>query len=382
MEKTDATQQDKPFPGRGHRPFLLVVLIISLYLAYLVLNPFLDTLVFAIVLASLFYPLQVYLVRLYEGRKNLAAFTVVFLITFVIALPAYFFISALVSQGSEVISRINDWLNAGNLEKLSKHMLTSMDWIQKHFTFFEHENLNLQSHFLGLSKGFGQFLLSEGKTILGDAANLVFNFFVMIFVVFYLVRDGREMVDTVKYFSPLREEQEDRILNAIRLVARSVLLGSFLTALIQGLVGGIGLAIVGIPGLFWGTVMGFTSFIPVVGTSLVWIPATIYLFLINRWEAAIFIILWSTLLVGSIDNFMRPFFMRGTKMSPFYIFLAIIGGVQYFGLTGVLYGPLILSFAMVMLYIYGVEYQDLLKGPRPKPPIPITPDPNASSEKD
>lgn len=378
MERTDEAQETKSKPGRGHRPFLLGVLALSLYLAYLILYPFLNTLVFAIVLASLFYPLQVRLVRLYKGRNNLAAFTVVFLITFVVALPAYFFISALVSQGSEIIGRINHWLNAGNLQKLSEHMLSSMAWIRQHFTFLEHQQFNLKSHFLGLSKGFGQFLLSEGKTILGGAANLVFNFFVMIFVVFYLVRDGKQMVKTVKYFSPLREEQEDRILNAIRLVAHSVLFGSFLNALVQGLVGGIGLALVGIPGLFWGTVMGFASFIPVIGTSLVWIPAALYLFFNNRWEAAIFIILWSSLLVGSIDNFMRPFFMRGTRMSPFYIFLAIIGGVQYFGLVGILYGPLILGFAMVMLYIYGVEYQDLLGGPKPQPPIPLSPDPDDS----
>jgi predicted PurR-regulated permease PerM len=167
------------------------------------------------------------------------------------------------------------------------------------------------------------------------------------------------MVERGRYFSPLRKDQEDRILTGVRVVAKSVLLGTFLTALCQGLVGGIGLALVGIPGLFWGTVMGFSSLIPLIGTALVWVPAAVYLVLLGKMKAAAFLAVWCVVLVGSIDNFLRPFLMRGeAKMSTFYIFLAIVGGVQYFGLTGILYGPLILSFAMIMLYIYGVEYED------------------------
>ncbi len=160
----------------------------------------------------------------------------------------------------------------------------------------------------------------------------------------------------------LLKEQEEKLLHDIRAVAKSVLLGTFLTALCQGLVGGIGLSLVGIPGLFWGTVMGFSSLIPIVGTALVWIPATVYLLLLGNWKSALFLALWSIFLSGSIDNILRPFLMRGEgRMSPFYVFLAIIGGVQYFGLSGILYGPLILSFAMIMLYLYGVEYRgDLL----------------------
>ena len=137
------------------------------------------------------------------------------------------------------------------------------------------------------------------------------------------------------------------------------------------LAGGIGLAIVGIPGLFWGTVMGFSSLIPVIGTALVWGPAVIYLLLFGKWKAGIFLLVWSIVLVGSIDNFLRPFLMRDeNNLSPFYIFLAIIGGVQYFGLAGILYGPLILTFAMVMLYIYGVEYQDFLSELKHRP-VPL-----------
>jgi len=356
--------QDASRPGRGYRPFLLVVLFFSLYLSYLILQPFLHTLIIAIVMASMFYPLQTWFVRRFHGRKTIAAAATVFVITFVVAIPVFFFISALVSQGLDSIDEINEWLRAGNLQRVVQHpaVVSFSNWLHERFPALELENMDIAKNLLQISKGLGQFLLSKGATLVGNAASLVTHFFVMLFVAFYLIRDGEGMVEQCRYYSPLRKDQLDRLLSGIRVVARSVLLGTFLTALCQGIVGGIGLALVGIPGLFWGTVTGFSSLIPIVGTSLVWVPAVIYLVLLGMWKPAIFLTLWCMLLLGSIDNFLRPFLMKGEgRMSPFYIFLAIIGGVQYFGLLGILYGPLILSFAMIMLYMYGAEYrEDLL----------------------
>lgn len=364
MDSSGEEHPNTSLTVRGYRPFLLVVLFYSLYLVYLILGPFMDTLIFAIVLASLFYPLQVYLVRLYRGSTSLAALTIIFIITFLLVIPVFLFVSALVSQGLDSVNKVHDWIRAGNLQKITEdpRILAYSAKLTERFGFLELKKLDVVSNLLELSKNLGQFLLSKGATLLGNVASLVTHFFIMIFVVFYLVRDGYEMLQRGRSLSPLRKEQEEALLNGIRAVAKSVLLGTFLTALCQGLVGGIGLWVVGIPGLFWGTVMGFSSLIPIVGMALIWIPATVYLIILGNMKSAIFLALWSILLAGSIDNFLRPFLMRGEgRMSPFYIFLAIIGGVQYFGLAGILYGPLILSFAMIMLYLYGAEYRgDLL----------------------
>lgn len=356
--------QDASRPGRGYRPFLLVVLFFSLYLSYLILLPFVHTLIIAIVMSSVFSPLQTWLVRIFRGRKTAAAAATVFVITFAVAVPVFFFISALVSQGLDSINDINEWIRAGNLQKIAEHpkIVAYSNWLHERFPALELEKMDVGKNLLELSKGLGQFLLSKGATLAGNVVSLLTQFGVMLFVAFYLIRDGEGMVEQCRYYSPLRKDQWDRLLNGIRTVARSVLLGTFLTALCQGIVGGIGLALVGIPGLFWGTVTGFSSLIPIVGTSLVWIPAVGYLVLLGQIKSAIFLAVWSMVLLGSIDNFLRPFLMKGEgRMSPFYIFLAIIGGVQYFGLLGILYGPLILSFAMIMLYMYGAEYRsDLL----------------------
>jgi predicted PurR-regulated permease PerM len=366
MDETQAARGCKPdLTDTRHRPFLLVVLFFSLYLTLLILRPFSHTIIFAIVLASLFYPLQTWMVRVCRGKRSAAALLTILIITFVIIIPVLSFFSALITQGVQSINRVNDWINAGNLQKLIEDpkILSYLQWISEHVRFLDLDKVKIQDNFLQFSKSFGQFLLSRGANLLGDVMGAISRFLIMMFIIFYLLRDGEEMVETIKYLAPLRSDQEDRIIDKIRAVARSSLLGSFLTALCQGVFGGIGLSLVGIPGLFWGAMMGFTSLIPLVGTALIWVPACVYLALLGKWQSMVFLLLWSILIVGSFDNFMRPYLMKGQAgMSPFYIFLAIIGGVQYFGLVGILYGPLILAFAMVMLIIYQVEYREFLTG--------------------
>ena len=362
MADSDIEQQENR-TARGYRIFLLAVLASSLYLAYLILSPFINVLILAIILASIFNPLQMYLERLLKGRNNLAALVIVLIITFVIAIPVFFFTSTLVTQGLQTVNKTNDWVQAGKLNQLIQDPRINMYLakLNKRFPFLEISKASIANDLLYLSKSLGQFLLGKVAVVLSNVVNLVAQFFMMIFIAFYLVRDGREMVGAVRYYTPLKGKQQDRIIDGIRVVAKSVLLGTFLTAVCQGFVGAVALQILGFPGLFWGTMMALASLVPIVGAYLVWVPIAIYLVILGEVKSAVFLAVWSAVLLGIIDNFLRPFFMKGkSKMSPFYIFLAILGGVQYFGFKGILYGPLVLSFAMIMLFIYGVEYREEL----------------------
>jgi len=187
------------------------------------------------------------------------------------------------------------------------------------------------------------------------------HFCFMLFILFFLLKEGRRWVRWIRFLSPLREEQEEAILASLRTVTKSVLMGGLLIAVLQGVAGGVALAIAGLPALFWGTMMGFASLVPVVGTGLIWVPAVAYLALQAKWWMALFLLVWCSVGVTSIDTFLRPYFMSGaTGMSTLFIFLSVIGGLQVFGPVGLLYGPLVLSLAMVMLRMYGEEYQDLL----------------------
>ncbi len=348
---------------KGYRPFLLGLLILSLYLSYLILRPFLPTIILSVILASFFYPVHGFFNRLYRGRKNASAFTTLMVIIILIVIPVLIFVSALIDQGIETVDRLNEWVRGGNIQRLMEHpkIVHLIAWLKKHLEFINISPDRLQTHLSEWSRNFGKFFLARGAALVGDLASMFFHFLVLVFISFYILRDGPEMVSGIKDLSPLREDQENSIIYRIKDTARSAVLGIFLTAMFQGMAGGIGLSIVGIPGIFWGTLMGFSSLIPMVGTALVWVPAVAYLLLLQKWGPAIFLAAWCILLVGSIDNFLRPFLMRGReRMSTFFIFLAIIGGITVFGLPGILYGPLILGFASIMLYIYRVEYSDLL----------------------
>jgi predicted PurR-regulated permease PerM len=340
------------------KAFMLALVLLALGLSLAILLPFINPILLAIILASLVHPIFAWIERRMPGRRNTAALITVLGTALVIIVPVLLFLLTLASQAAAYVQFLTGWIESGGLKELLNHQWISYagHWVRLHIVGFG-EDTDMSQAILAMSQKSSTVLLEKGAGLVGNAINLVASFFIMLFLLFYLVRDGRSLLKSLKDMVPLREEQENRIFAKIRLVARATLLGTFVTALIQGLTGGIGLSIVGIPGVFWGTVLGIASLVPVIGTGLVGIPAVVYLLLAGRWKAAIFLGLWMALIVGTIDNYVRPILMHeGAEMSTFFVFLGIIGGLALFGIPGLLYGPLIMGFAAVMLYIFRVEY--------------------------
>ncbi|CAM2057262.1 Predicted PurR-regulated permease PerM [Desulfovibrionales bacterium] len=345
------------------RPFLLALLFIALGLAYVILQPFLHSIILAIVVAGVFHPFYRRALSWCGNRPNTAATLTLVSIVFAIVLPLSFIIVAMIEQGIQLTRTIQIWATANTLHELQNHIrvLSAMAWLKEKAPFIEIKHINFQGHLVELTRSLSERLLHHSAQLLGITADIIIHFTTTIIIVYFLLRDGQTILATIKQISPLRTSQEDRIVDKIRTVSRSVLLGSLITMFSEGVAGGIGLIIVGLPALFWGSMMAFASLIPIIGTALIWIPAVGYLCLVGHWGQAIFLFLWCAIIVTSIDNFLRPVFMQGkTGLSTFYILLAILGGVQTFGLLGILYGPLILTFAMVMLAIYNEEFQDVL----------------------
>lgn len=343
--------------------FPVLLLLFSLYLVYLVVNPFLHTIIVAIVLAAVFHPLYKKIRTRLADRSIPAAIIVVLIIVFCILIPAILFLTGLVGQGVDTLSRINQWVRTNDLSSLLDHggLDPYILWLKQRLPFLDLNSLDLQGKLVALSQATGQHLLSFSTVILGNIMSLSLRFLLMIFILFYILKDGPLMVAKIKYLVPLREAQSEAILDSLRNISKAVLVGGLLVAALQGIVGGIGLAIVGIPALFWGAMVAFTSLVPVFGTGLIWLPASIYLALIGEWKASLFLAGWFLIIVVQIDTFLRPLFMRdAARVSLFYIFFAVIGGVKVFGPLGILYGPLILSFVIAMLKIYGEEFKDIL----------------------
>lgn len=353
--------------------FLFALVVASLFGCYLMLRPYLNAIILSLILSILLSPINKRLKKLLNGRKNVAAFLTCVLLTLLVLLPLTFVTFALIQQGYRSITAIAEWISAGKYETLLTHPWAQkaielgdqyLPDIQKLFPDLELQSINLQT--LNIDKllvSFGRMLLNQSGSIVGNLTTLIAQSFLMLFSLFFLIRDQDTIFRTALHLIPLSASHERKIVEKVTAVARSAILGTLITAAAQGTAGGIAFVICGLPGLFWGAMMSFSSLIPFVGTSLIWLPTSAYLFLSGRWKYGIFMLLWSVLIVGMIDNFIRPFFMKesGSGMSTLVIFFAILGGLSYFGLIGLLYGPLIVGITLVLLYIYSLEFQGMLK---------------------
>lgn len=344
--------------------FLFSLLLLALYLSYQLFAPFLQTFILAAVFSASAYPFYNKLKARLRGHAMIAAFIMTLAFFVLVGVPVTIFLIALIPQAINSISSITVWLANFDTVAFTSQPTVAMvlDWIGENLPIIDVGDFDAKATLLQLSRTAGQTLLQLGTRAVGDILHLVAHYMLMLVCMFFMFKDGYWMLQRARALCPLRASQQERIISELRKVGRSVLVGGLLVAVIQGFLGGVGLAIIGIPPLFWGTLMGFASLIPVVGTGLVWVPTLGYLLIMSQWESAIFFALWCGIVVVGADSILRPYFMRGgAGMSVFFIFLSILGGVQAFGMLGILYGPLILSFTVVMLALYSEEYREILK---------------------
>ncbi len=350
--------------------FLFFLLIVVLIGCYNIIKPYLHTIIIAAILAVSITPVHRRILKLFRGRENTAAFVTCTLITLIAIIPLMFVFLALIQQGFQSFTAIHQWIEAEKYLDIMNHPFVKTVFekiklvlpnVQKVFPDINLKDIKIDKIALQASASVGKILINQGGQVAGDITARFGKFFLFLFALFFFVRDEDKIVNGVLHLVPLSASQEDQILSKIKTVAKSSLLGTLVTALAQGFAGGIAFWVAGIPPLFWGMMMAFASLVPLFGTALIWIPASIYLIASGHLFMGIGMIAWCVIVVGSIDNFLRPLFMQGSAdMSTLLIFFAIIGGINYFGLIGLLYGPLIFAVAMVLLYIYSIEFEQFL----------------------
>ncbi|NLS12743.1 AI-2E family transporter [Vibrio sp. SM6] len=342
---------------------LIVALLAAALACYLLVAPYMNSIVMAFILSLLIFPIHQWFDNHLPKHRNISSLLSCVTLTVIIVMPLLLVFGAIVQQGTVFAQNMYQWGSQGGIQELLAH-----PWVKSGLAFVNHylpfETIEPKE----IAQRVGEFATTTGSTLvsfsaklLGDATNFILHFFLMLFVLFFLLRDHDKIIRSLRHILPLSRSQEDRLLDQIEKVSKSAVMGSFLTAIAQGLAGGFGMWLAGFPGLFWGTIMGFASFIPVVGTALVWIPATIYLLLTGQFGWATFLLIWSVAVVGSIDNLLRPFLMQGSAgMNTLLIFFSLLGGIQLFGLIGLIYGPLIFAITIVLFNLYEEEFQQFL----------------------
>lgn len=356
-------------PGRtldGNKLFLwffLLSLLFSISLLYYLMRPFLDSIILACVFTTICQPLFKACLKITRGQRAIAALIVLTGICLIIALLITIFVVGLIPQARTSINAVNQWLGGTHLgEALGTHLEPLLGWIQMHFPEMEISLMDIRTNITLLSSRAGQYILGSATSLVGNTLLFFTHLALTLLIMFFLFIDGPTLLKRLAYLLPMRDEQTGVVIDSLRRVSRAVLIGGFCVALLQGIVGGIGLAIVGIPALFWGTVMIFAALVPVVGTGLIWVPAVLFLLIMNEWKSAIFLLVWCGILVTSIDSILRPILMRDSAKLPIlFLFLSILGGITVFGALGLLYGPMILGLVAVMLDLYAEEYRSVLE---------------------
>ncbi len=342
---------------------LIIALLAAAAACYLLVRPYVNSIVIAFIISLLMFPAHNRIKSKLPKHKNITALLSCILLTVIIVIPLLFVFSAIVQQGAKFSQSTYQWVTHGGIQAIFSHpvVVKALDFINQYLPFDNIEPAAIAHKVGEFATTFGSNIVAMSAKILGDATSFLVNFFLMLFVLFFLLRDHDKIIKTMRHILPLSRSQEDRLLTEIEKVSKSAVMGSFLTAIAQGVAGGFGMWLAGFPGLFWGTMMGFASFIPIVGTALIWLPATIYLLLSGNAAWAAFLAVWSIAVVGSIDNLLRPLLMQGSAgMNTLMIFFSLLGGIQLFGLVGLVYGPLIFAITSVLFKIYEEEFQHFL----------------------
>lgn len=351
---------------RGHY-FLIILLLTSFYFAFRIIQPYLHAMVVAGILATVFYPVYAWIRRKVGGRENWAAILSCLLVALVVVVPLTVFSVVLVQKGLTSFKAIQDWVQSGKIQQaLASEQIQTwlhdprieqvLAWKNHYFPTLTLKELDLTSRLVSGTKMVVTYFGGQVLPMLNNVFSLLMNFLLMLFCMFYFFRDGERVIAWLLRICPLPDVYEKKVLERIKVVSKSAILGTVLTAVAQGMLAMIAFAVVGIGWFFWGVVLGFASLIPLVGTALIWVPCVLYLFIIGKVWSAIGLAVYCVLVVGSADNLLRPILMQGdTGLSSMLLFFSLIGGIQLFGLLGVIYGPLIFGITAMLLYIYGLE---------------------------
>ncbi len=320
------------------------------------------------ILSTAFYGLYKKVLKLFKGRDVVASLFSVFLVLIIIVVPLSVFIFLLGRQAVDTVLFIQHNVQSGIWDNYLRFepgtsLYDGYNFVRDYLRpFVDIGSIDLKSSLLDMSKWFASFVASQGALIVKSFGWLLISVFVLGFSMFYFFKDADFIIKKIMLLSPLPDSHERELLAKFKEISFATLYGIFLTAVVQGILGGIGFFVVGIPNaLFWGTAVSVFSLVPLIGTSTVWFPASVILLLSGNLVGGVMLFLWGLLVVSTVDNFLRAYLIgERANMNQLLMFLAVFGGIMAFGLIGIIFGPLILTLFFGFLHIYENEYEEVL----------------------
>lgn len=319
------------------------------FIVWTMLEPFISALALAAIIVTICYPLYERIcARMPRKNETLGALTTTILVLVIIIMPLIALTSSLVNEALSVYAIANSETvgfgeTVASFEEMIKPYVPGIE-------------LNVAEYVRQATS----WLAGSVGAIFAGTASTVFSFFIAIIGAFYFFRDGKIFTKKLVVISPLPDDEDELILRRLAQAVRSVATGTVLVALIQGTLTAFGLWLFGFErAILWGVIAAFGALIPSVGTSIVFIPAIIYLVVTGQYIFAIGLSIWGAAAVGLIDNLLGPYLMsRGNSIHPYMVLLAVLGGVSVFGPIGFIVGPVVVSLFMVLLELYATHISD------------------------
>jgi predicted PurR-regulated permease PerM len=340
--------------------FFFIVLAFLFYQLYAVFSPFLAAFAWAAVFALVFYPPYRVLLRRVR-RPGAAALAMTALVFVIVVGPVVTFGGVVIGQAQRFYDLVQEKTASGEAkawleENLRQNPLGRMaarvlprDW---------RDSLDLtQLGVQGARRG-SEYMIGEIGGIARNVFGFFVNFFLMLVMLFFFFRDGHRLYFTFRDLLPMEPAHKDAVFNILYETLSAVVQGMTVTAVLQGVLAGAAFWALDLPfALFLGLTSALSSFVPLGGAALVWVPAVIYFFTQGLWVRALILLLWGTLVISLVDNLVRPLVIGSrTKLPTLFLFFGILGGLQAYGVIGIFIGPVLLATVVAFLKIYREEY--------------------------
>jgi predicted PurR-regulated permease PerM len=352
------------------RVFQLAALAALVYLLLRILRPFFGPIFWAVLLALILFPINRRLREAFRGRRALAATVMTIGVMLGIVIPAALIGVAFARQGVELARKLSATAERYRIDGVEDLLnLPALGgpiaWLNDRFHI---DAAVLQEWFVRATNAVTQFLLTHGRDVVVGAFGLLGSLTVMLFILFFFFRDGDEMAARAVLLLPVEGTRRDRLVFHLKGVTEAVVLGTIITAIAQGILVGVAFWITGLPSpVVFGVLTAIASFVPFVGTSLVLLPATVYLALTEGiWWKAVFMAAWGFLIAGTADNILKPLLIAGrAEIGTLPVFLGVIGGLAAFGLAGLFLGPVLVALALVLIRFAEESRAETLAAPTP-----------------
>lgn len=351
---------EKMYGSKFFLIFLLCFLVMFLWLFW----TYISAIILAMLISSVLYPMYLRIKELFKGRETFASLFMVFFVLLVLVIPVGWFVSTLSNEAFDFYSRTS---SAVSLKKIQQTLDSDSIWAQRirkvgKMTGVEFTPETVEKLATSIGKNVGFFLYRQTSSIATNLLSFLVHFFLMMLLLYYLFRDGMRLKDYVTNLLPVPKEQLEKVVKKFQEMGRAIIVGNGFAGIVQGILGGFGFYLFGLHSPFlWGTIIAFMAFLPIIGASIVFLPATAIILVQGNIGLGIGFLAYNVFYSSVMEYLIKPRVIgEGMQMNSVLVFIGIIGGIKLFGILGIIYGPLIITIFLTLAEIYRLEYKEQL----------------------